>query len=245
MKRALFALGLSAVLMLTISLPAPPVEALWLAFSFQGDTEGYVVTSIDQPFEPATVRPIQVHTSVLDEHTSLLLDGGSLAVVHRGQELWRSDPSWDVRELLAADLNSDGDQEVAYAVWKPFHPDPPIFYDVFGFPAAWEEGSLRNHLFIYEWRDDAWRPLWCSSPLADPIVSMAVGDVDGDGANELVVLEGSYDAPDAPTRHVGVRRWNGWGFTLQWRSPAGAYAHLQLHDITGDGGPDILVQDRS
>jgi hypothetical protein len=245
MKRALFVLGLSTLLLATISLPAPAVGTPWLAFSFQGDAEGYVVTPIDRPFQPATDRTREEPEFVLDEHTSLVLDHGSLAVAHRGQEVWRSDPSWDLRQLLVADLNNDGEREVAFALWKPFHPDPPIFYDVFGFPAPWEEGSPRNHLFVYEWRDDAWLPLWCSSPLADPIVAMAVGDLDDDGANELVALEGSYDAPDGPARHVGVWRWNGWGFTLQWRSPAGAYAHLRLHDVTGDGGPDILVQDRS
>ena len=246
MKRALVALGLSTLMLATISPPAPAVETPWLAFSFRSDADGYGPAPIDRPIRPAEERPRPQHATILDEQTTLVLEGGSLTVVHRGQEVWRSDPSWDVRELLVADLNNDDEQEVALVLWKPFRPDPPVFYDAFGFPAPWEEGSLRNHLFVYGWRDGDWLPLWCSSPIADPISDLTLGDVDGDEANELVALEGSYgDCLDAPARQVSVWRWNGWGFTLQWRSPAGDYANLTLQDVTGDDVLDILVQDRS
>jgi hypothetical protein len=182
---------------------------------------------------------------LLDEQTTIVLAGGSLTVVHQGQEVWSSDPSWDVRQLLVADVNNDGEQEVALVLWKPFRLEPAILYDTFGVPSLWEEGSLRNHLFVYGWRDAAWQHLWCSSPVADPIEQVVAGDVDGDGANELVVLEGSYDAPDTAVRHVSVWRWNGWGFTLQWRSPPGVWERLVLQDITDDDVLDILVQEPS
>ena len=246
MRRALIALGLFTLLLAKISLPAPAVETPWLAFSFRSDAEGYGPAPINRPILAAAKRPVEPDTTILDERTTLVLEGGSLTVVHRGQEVWRSDPSWDVRELLVADLNNDDEQEVALVLWKPFRSDPPVFYDDFAFPAPWEEGSLRNHLFVYTWRDGDWLPLWCSSPIADPISHLTLGDVDGDGANELVALEGAYgESLDAPARQVSVWRWNGWGFTLQWRSPAGAYANLTLHDVTADGVLDILVQDRS
>ena len=87
--------------------------------------------------------------------------------------------------------------------------------------------------------------MWCSSPIADPIREMAVGDVDADGDNELVVLEGNYaDTPDAPAGHLAVWRWNGWGFSLQWRSPAGAFHSLLLQDVTGDDVLEIVVTDQ-
>ena len=246
MKRALIAFGLSTLLLGTINLPAPAVETPWLAFSFRSDAEGYGPALINQPILAAHERPVQADVTVLDQWTTLVLEGGSLTLVHRDDESWSSDPSWDVRELLVADLNNDNEQEVALALWKPFRPDPPVFYDAFGFSAPWEEGSLRNHLFVYTWRDGEWFPLWCSSPIADPISDLTLGDVDGDGANELVALEGAYgESLDAPARQVSVWRWNGWGFTLQWRSPAGAYANLTLQDVTGDDVLDILVQDRS
>ena len=246
MKRALVAFGLSTLLLATISPPAPAVETPWLAFSFRSDLEGYGPAPINRPIRPTEERPTQADTTTLDQRTTIVLESGSLTVLHRDEEAWASDTSWDVRESLVADLNNDDQQEVALALWKPFRPDPPVFYDAFGFPAPWEEGSLRNHLFVYTWRDREWSPLWCSSPIADPISDLMLGDIDGDGANELVALETAYgESLDAPARQVTVWRWNGWGFTLQWRSPDGAYANLTLQDVTGDDVLDIRVQDRS
>jgi hypothetical protein len=147
---------------------------------------------------------------------------------------------------VAADLDNDGLLELGLVLWKPFSREPDVVYHTFGFPSPWEEGSLLNHLFLYGWRDNEWAPLWCSSPLADPISELAVGDVDDDGNNELVVLEGNYaQLLHQAADHVAVWRWNGWGFGLQWRGPGGTYEHLTLQDVTGDGIPEILVQERS
>ena len=246
MKRALIALGLSTLLLGTINLPAPAAETPWLAFSFRSDAEGYGPAPINHPTLAAAERPTQANTTTLDQRTTLVLESGSLTVLHRDEVAWASDPSWEVRESLVADLNNDDEQEVALVLWKPFSPEPSVYYDAFGFLSPWEDGSLRNHLFVYTWRDGDWLPLWCSSPIADPISDLTLGDVDGDGANELVALETAYgESLDAPARQVSVWRWNGWGFTLQWRSPAGAYANLTLQDVTGDDVLDILVQDRS
>jgi hypothetical protein len=245
MKRASIAFALSAALLAFSSPRALAPEPRWVAFSFRGGEEGYGPLSVDPLIEVASPHATPRGAALLDEGTTIVLKDGTLSVVHQGQEIWSSDPSWDVRQLLVADVNNDGTQEVAFVLWKPFRLEPAIFYDTFGFPSLWEEGSLRNHLFIYGWREAAWQHLWCSSPVADPIVEVAAGDVDGDGSNELVVLEGGYDAPDAPARHVSVWRWNGWGFTLQWRSPGGVWEHLMLQDVTGDGALDILVKESS
>ena len=226
MKRASVAFALSAALLAFSSPRALAPEPQWVAFSFRGDEEGYGPVSIEESIEVAAQGTALQDSVLLDEQTTFVLAEGSLTIVHEGQEVWSSDPSWDVRQLLLADVDNDGKQEAAFVLWKPFRLEPAIFYDTFGFPSLWEEGSLRNHLFVYAWRDAAWQHLWCSSPVADPILDVAAADVDGDGANELVVLEGSYDAPYVPARRVSVWRWNGWGFTLQWRSPDGVWDHL-------------------
>jgi len=245
MKRASIAFALSAALLAFSSPRALAPEPPWVAFSFRGGEEGYGPLSVDPLIEVAAQGATLPDATPLDEGTTIVLKDGTLSVVHQGQEIWSSDPSWDVRQLLVADVNNDGKQEAAFVLWKPFRLEPAIFYDTFGFPSLWEEGSLRNHLFIYGWREAAWQHLWCSSPVADPILEVAAADADGDGANELVVLEGSYDAPNVAARHVTVWRWNGWGFTLQWRSPGGAWDHLMLQDVTGDGALDILVKESS
>jgi hypothetical protein len=241
MKRASLTLGFAVLLLSVGSLQAPTVDGAWVAFSCQGGVEGCQPASVSQQVEVASPRG-RPQEMTLDEGQTIVLDRGALTVLHHGEEVWSSDPSWDVRQLLLADVNNDGQQEVAFVLWKPFRLEPAIIYDTFKFPSLWEGGSLRNHLFIYGWRDGAWRHLWCSSPVADPIVELAAADVDGDGASELVVLEGSYEMPDAPASHVSVWRWSGWGFTLQWRSPGGLWDHLVLRDVTDDGVIDILVR---
>ena len=245
MKRVSIAFALSATLLAFSSPRALAPEPRWASFAFRGGEEGYGPLSVDPLIEVAAQGATLQDTALLDEQTTIALGEGTLKVMHQGQEIWGSDPSWNVRQLLVADVNNDGKEEAAFVLWKPFRLEPALIYETFGFPSLWEEGSLRNHLFLYGWRNGAWQHLWCSSPVADPIVELVVGDIDGDGANELVVLEGSYDAPDAPARHVTVWQWNGWGFTLQWRSSGGVWEHLMLQDVTNDGVLDILVKEPS
>ena len=244
MKRAILALGLTVLLLAMGSSQVPTVEPPWVAFSCRSSAEGCGPTSISQQVQIASHRGMPQEAPIVDHHTIMVLEKGVLAILHQGEEVWTSDPSWDVRQVVAADLNHDEQQEVALVLWKPFHREPDIVYQTFRFPSPWEEGSQRNHLFVYAWEEGRWQPMWCSSPIPDPVVQIAAGDVDGDGAYELVALESSYgEDPGAPARHVSVWRWNGWGFTLQWRSPLGLYEDLTLFDVTGDRVPEILVQD--
>jgi len=245
MKRLSFAFALSAALLAFSSPQAVAPESQWVAFSFRGAEEGNGPVSVDTPIQITARGTATPDRALLDEQTTIALEDGSLTVVHESQEVWSSDPSWDVRQLLVADVNNDDIQEVAFVLWKPFLLEPPIIYETYGFPSLWQEGSMRNHLFLYAWRDGVWQHLWCSSPVGDPIVELAVADVDGDGANDLVVLEGGYETPDAPAAHVSVWSWNGWGFTLQWRSPPGVWEHLVLQDVSDDGVLDILVKEPS
>lgn len=205
----------------------------------------YKRCSVSQPLPNTPPPENELEISRDDVHLQLVLEEGTLQVYDGDRHVWTSDASWDVRKMLLADPNNDSQQELVFVLWKPFAPQPTLLYEDFGFQLPFDEGSLRNHLFLYGRRDGEWRALWCSSPVPDPILDIAVGDVNGDGANELAVLEGSYaDGSDKPARHVTVWRWNGWGFTLEWRSAPGQYCGLMLTDITGDRVPEIVVKDR-
>lgn len=63
--------------------------------------------------------------------------------------------------------------------------------------------------------------LWCSSALDRPAGALRVVDTDGDGRNELAVLEGDYlpvggevYTADFSAACRAVLRWDGWGFSL-------------------------------
>jgi hypothetical protein len=214
----------------------------WSVFTHVEGGAGYAQSCLERPPTSISQPDNEFEISTTHGWLKIIRNDGRVHVYGNESQVWESDLSWDVRRMLLTDLDSDAEQELALILWKPCLLEPSVIYNHFGFTPPCEEGTLRNHLFLYGWRDGEWRALWCSSPLADPIRELAVGDVDGDGDNEIVVLEGSYgDAVDEPARHVSVWRWNGWGFTLQWRGVSGTYCGLALRDLTGDDAPEILV----
>ncbi len=123
-----------------------------------------------------------------------------------GIEVWRGLPEWQVADLALGDPNDDGRGEILLALWKQD-----------------AEGEMRSHPFIVGYRAGAYRVLWGGSAVVDPILEVELGDVDGDGVQELIVLEEM-----AAGRAVSVWRWHGWGFSLRWRSPPGRYRDLAL-----------------
>jgi hypothetical protein len=216
----------------------------WIAYTYLDGENVYAPQRLAQPPTRGSFTETEFERTPEGTRLRTVLTDGTLYVYLDVDQIWTSDPSWDVRQMLVADLDDDGQDEAAFVVWKPLTLEPSVFYDVFRFESPFVEGSARNHLFLYGWPEGEWRATWCSSPIADPIHMMAAGDVDGDGANELVLLEVSYDDdPDEAARHVAVWRWNGWGFTLQWRSNPGRFCDLMLQDLTGDEVPEIIVQD--
>ncbi len=145
--------------------------------------------------------------------------GEQVVVYGDGGEVWRGLPEWRVVDLALGDPNDDGRGEILLALWKRN-----------------AEGVPRSHPFIIGYREGANRLLWGGSAVADPIHEVELGDVDGDGVQELVVLE---EQGDGLNRAVSVWRWHGWGFSLVWRSPPGHYRDLIL--VPGEVGFPSMI----
>lgn len=142
--------------------------------------------------------------------------------------LWESEAlNWQIRRIEPGDPNWDGRYELLMLLWKPD-----------------DMGKLRSHPFLLGWRGGHYRIIWGGSATSVAIQDLALGDLDGDGREELVVLEGG-DEPGAPAETVAVWDWHGWGFELEWRSeplqPAGRNTRLLLRDLDGDGRSEIIV----
>ena len=152
-------------------------------------------------------------------------------------------PTWHVTASVLADVTGDGALEWVLLVWRPWRdwpiqrwssaPSPIIdFHDAAGDSC---------HLILLDPRDG--REIWAGSALPAPLLALAVGDVDGDGCNEVVTLEGDYaTGREGPATRVDVWRWNGFGFTLKWRSSPGIFRELRLTDVDNSGILDIAVR---
>ena len=142
-------------------------------------------------------------------------------------ETWRGLPEWRVADLALGDPNDDGRGELLLALWK-----------------ADAQGVSRSHPFILGYREGAYRVLWGGSAVVDPIYEVELGDVDGDGVQELIVLEGHGESLRYAAKHlaaVTVWRWHGWGFSLAWRSPPGRYRDMMLVPAEAGSPPTISV----
>lgn len=153
------------------------------------------------------------------------LENGRLLVFHDEEEIWKSDPSWQVADAALGDPNGDGRNDIQVALWKPD-----------------QEGILTSHPFIVGYRGGRLKTIWGGSAVAHGIHELLLADVDGDGVQELIVLESAWpgEGPEALFRTLSVWDWHGWGFTLRWRSEPGRYHNLGFAPDPTDGGIIII-----
>jgi poly-gamma-glutamate synthesis protein (capsule biosynthesis protein) len=154
--------------------------------------------------------------------------GEQVVVYSAGAEVWRSPTEWRVVDLALGDPNDDGRGELLLALWK-------AGLDGLETPGPGKEKVPRSHPFIVGYRGGTYRTLWGGSVVASPILEVELGDVAGDRAQELIVLDGD----DSCARTISVWRWHGWGFSLTWRSDPGTYRDLTL---TEDGTISVAVE---
>ena len=138
--------------------------------------------------------------------------------------VWRNEAAdWRVTRIDAGDLDGDGRIELLLLLWR--HE---------------EDGRLGSHPFLVGWRGGRYRVLWGGSATATYMQDVAVADLDGDGRQELVVLEGGQ-APGEPAETASIWRWSGWMFELAWRSAPRRLGALAIQDLDGDGRPEIVA----
>jgi hypothetical protein len=147
----------------------------------------------------------------------LLLAGQRLTIFSGDGSVWQSPSGWTVLQAQIADLDHDGAPEAALLVWRPFRPWPvdqwlPHGGRILGFQ---DNAGDSCHIILIGWRGGQYREVWAGSALAEPVRSFGVADLNGDGLQELVTLEGRYtDSRTAPARALKVWEWNGFGFSI-------------------------------
>jgi hypothetical protein len=150
---------------------------------------------------------------------------------------------WLVTASALADVSGDGTPEWVLLVWRPWRDWPTQRWSPVPSPIADFHDAAGNscHLILLE--PGSGREIWAGSALPVPLLALAVGDVDGDGDNEVVTLEGDYASGRAgPATRVDVWQWNGFGFTMEWRSTPGRFRQLCLTGRHNNGILDIAVR---
>ncbi len=141
------------------------------------------------------------------------LSEGRISVYKGGQEIWASDPSWQVTDLTLGDPNDDGRFNILAVVW---------IND--------EQGIAFSHPYIFGYRGGSVRLIWGGSAAFYPLQEVLLADVNGDGKQELIVIEAVEKdyKPGSGTglNVVSVWDWRGWHYSLRWKSDPRRYSSL-------------------
>ncbi|MDY7075534.1 MAG: VCBS repeat-containing protein [Chloroflexota bacterium] len=191
----------------------------------------------------ASLPPWQVYTFQDNSFTLLPASSAPLPLVPLSPCPLPTPPTWHVTAATLADVTNDGDPEWVLLVWRPWRDWPiqhwlPVHSPIAGFHDASGDSC---HLILLDPHDG--REIWAGSALPAPLLALAVGDVNGDGHNEVVTLEGEYaTGRGGSATHVNVWRWNGFGFAMEYRSSTNTFRQLYLTDANNDGILDIAVR---
>jgi len=212
------------LLSLSLLAPAPAAQAWKFAHGAMELVSNPVVAGLAPAIEEADLD----HDS---QPENLTISPDGKAAIYSGKNLrWNSPPTWQVRQGSMADLNQDGLLEAVLLVWRPFKPWPvdswlPKNGRINNFH---NQDGLSCHLILIGWskEQNAFLERWAGSALAEPVLSLATGDLSGEGKQMLVTLEGSYDAAASlPASQLKIWEWNGFGFSLVARQ-AGQFSRL-------------------
>ena len=172
----------------------------------------------------------------------VFLTGSKARISSAGRIVWQSPETWQVLQASITDLNHDGAPEAALLVWRPFHPWPVDQWlpDGGRISTFHDAGGNSCQIILIGWQDGQYREMWAGSALAEPVKSFSAVDLNGDGLQELVTLEGIYtDSKSASARALKAWEWNGFGFSIVSKID-GIFSKMAVVQ-TGDGRTQILT----
>ena len=189
------------------------------------------------------VEPLTQGDLNLDGKPEKLSLNNGQALLYSGKNLvWQSPPEWSISQAALTDLNQDGQLEATLLVWREFRPWPvDAWLPHGGRIASFHDAQNQScHIILIGYSRGAYRELWAGSALADPIVSFAAADLDGDGVQELATLEESYTTYKSGIAHtVKIWRWNFFGFNAV-SSIEGTFHQMAL-SIGSEGSLFVLT----
>jgi hypothetical protein len=141
---------------------------------------------------------------------------GMVSVQQGDQIVWASPAGWRVLKAQAADLNNDGEAELALLVSRLSQELPINDYVAVPWehPAYTDEEGFTYHLILIGGAHEGVGELWAGSGLVRPMADIFTADLDGDGRSELVGVERALPGDSGGCGAVSVWRWTGFTFSL-------------------------------
>lgn len=152
-----------------------------------------------------------------NQKEKIVLENNILQVYKDNQEIWQTDPSWVVANVIIDDLNQDGEIEINFSVEKKrgrYRKNKEFK----------ESDEVVSCFYIFKWRNNKLEPAWLSSPIDNAIDKVLVLDINQDNKKELVVLE--------KEGHLSVWSWNGWGFSNNFKSKENNFKNITEENNT-------------
>ena len=204
-----------------------PEESL---FGFACDSEGCFAVTVEEAEPYLALRESEIDLTGDGLPEKVVFEDNSLAVFKDGIRVWKSVPAWHVVDYALGDPNDDGRNEILVALWKPD-----------------ADGILRSQPFIVGFRGGRYKTIWGGSAVAYGIHEVLLADLDGDGRQELIILESAdpADGLGATLRTLSVWDWHGWGFSLRWRSEPAHYSDLSLAPSVDRNDYQLLVRQQN
>lgn len=172
---------------------------------FQKRQEGEKIKGVEQIKVRRTEEADFDQDEIIEQYN---LKNGILTVSEADKIIWQSGDELWVDDFVLADSTGDGDLNLNLSVWKKgnFGASRPFWLKE-------NDQSIKNHFFVYRFEDKKIKPVWHSSNLAVPNCEFLIEDIDADGQNELIVLEGRYrDDFKCEGEYLAVWQWQEWGF---------------------------------
>lgn len=119
------------------------------------------------------------------------------------QIIWESPAEWKIEQILLADADNDGIEELLMVLWKY-----GSFGDVSPFWHEREDKSYCCHLFMYRLQAGRMRAVWCSSAVGSPIES--IRETTGPDQKWSLLVREKAKLPFLYTQSVW--QWQDWGF---------------------------------
>jgi poly-gamma-glutamate synthesis protein (capsule biosynthesis protein) len=196
--------------------------------SFQKESRAviYAVTTKNVGISSKQEQVDLDNNSILEKYD---LENGRLTIWEDKKVVWQSPSEWWVDNFVLADSNNDGIANINLSLWKAgnFGSSKPFWIKE-------NDMSVKNHFFVLDFINGAVKQVWGSSNLAEPNCKFQIADINNDGKNELITIEGDYSQePKCNGNYVAVWRWNDWGFSNEWRSEKGNFFGLEIEKIDG------------